>query len=436
MITTNDGKTYTFTYDATGKKLIAKLNLAGAGQIVQDSIPGIDLPTPPPFIGPLIHGMGNTTNSIIENGGTLDPTLIPQQQNDPLVQKYGYCGNILYHNNDISKILNPEGYVTFDNSNNPVFHYFIKDHLGSVRVVFDGNNSIEQVNHYYAFGGLMGESTGGSTQWYKYNGKELDRMNGLDWYDYGARYYDAMRFTTMDPMTEKYYSVSPYAYCANNPINAIDPDGTHIDVKQNKDGTYTLIGGETDDDRNVYLTNGNERTIIGATLTNYSFFKDDGSPQIGAQIDLSDNTGQEFLNSVMAMPTNEILLLYYALNAWGGQKYDFKRKNAKDEEQKKDNLYHNRGMRVAVDGIEYIMSARDVGNFGAGYMAGQNGLPWKVARTAFDALQSIQDTKISTEGLPTVLAERAGFESGRRKLKNEFIQHTKRQKWASPYFQY
>ena len=225
MITTNDGKTYTFTYDATGKKLIAKLNLAGAGQIVQDSIPGIDLPTPPPFIGPLIHGMGNTTNSIIENGGTLDPTLIPQQQNDPLVQKYGYCGNILYHNNDISKILNPEGYVTFDNSNNPVFHYFIKDHLGSVRVVFDGNNSIEQVNHYYAFGGLMGESTGGSTQWYKYNGKELDRMNGLDWYDYGARYYDAMRFTTMDPMTEKYYSVSPYAYCANNPIIFIDENG-------------------------------------------------------------------------------------------------------------------------------------------------------------------------------------------------------------------
>ena len=57
--------------------------------------------------------------------------------------------------------------------------------------LFDGGY-VEQVNHYYAFGGLMGESTGGDTQRFKYNGKELDRMSGLDWYDYGARHYDAM----------------------------------------------------------------------------------------------------------------------------------------------------------------------------------------------------------------------------------------------------
>ena len=48
------------------------------------------------------------------------------------------------------------------------------------------------MNHYYAFGGLMAESTGGGAQSYKYNGKELDRMHGLDWYDYGARHYDAV----------------------------------------------------------------------------------------------------------------------------------------------------------------------------------------------------------------------------------------------------
>lgn len=52
-------------------------------------------------------------------------------------------------------------------------------------------------------------------------------MHGLDWYDYGARHYDAAlgRWTTMDPLTEKYYDVSPYAYCHNNPVNRIDPDG-------------------------------------------------------------------------------------------------------------------------------------------------------------------------------------------------------------------
>ena len=45
--------------------------------------------------------------------------------------------------------------------------------------------------------------------------------------NYGARHYDPciMRFTTMDPMCEKYYHLSPYAYCGNNPVNAVDPDG-------------------------------------------------------------------------------------------------------------------------------------------------------------------------------------------------------------------
>ena len=52
-------------------------------------------------------------------------------------------------------------------------------------------------------------------------------MHGLDWYDYGARYYEPVlsRFTTMDPLAEKYYSISPYAYCAGNPVMFVDPDG-------------------------------------------------------------------------------------------------------------------------------------------------------------------------------------------------------------------
>jgi RHS repeat-associated protein len=65
---------------------------------------------------------------------------------------------------------------------------------------------------------------------YKFGGKELDEMYGLNWYDFEARQYDGIvpRFTTMDPLAEKYYSVSPYAYCANNPVNAIDSDGKKV----------------------------------------------------------------------------------------------------------------------------------------------------------------------------------------------------------------
>ena len=65
---------------------------------------------------------------------------------------------------------------------------------------------------------------------YKYNGKEFDHMHGLNTYDYGARQHDPIlaRWDRIDPLCEKYYSTSPYAYCANNPVNANDPDGRAI----------------------------------------------------------------------------------------------------------------------------------------------------------------------------------------------------------------
>ena len=99
-------------------------------------------------------------------------------------------------------------------------------------------STYQQVNHYYPYGGLMGESTGGDIQKYKYNGKRLERNHGLDWYDYGARHYDAAigSWPTMDPLAEKYYSVSPYAYCGGNPVNAYDPTGA--DWYKDTDNTY------------------------------------------------------------------------------------------------------------------------------------------------------------------------------------------------------
>ena len=61
----------------------------------------------------------------------------------------------------------------------------------------------------------------------KFNGKEFDRMSGLDCYDYGACRYDTMllRFTNPDPLAEKAYGTSVYVYCKNNPLNMIDTNG-------------------------------------------------------------------------------------------------------------------------------------------------------------------------------------------------------------------
>ena len=113
--------------------------------------------------------------------------------------------------------------------------YFIKDHLGSVRVCYTDNPAtptpdVLQVNNYYPFGMSMTSSEGENA--YKYNGKELYEDHGLDWYDYGWRNYDPAiaRFTTQDRFAEKYYDFSPYQYAANNPILYIDVNGDSIYV--------------------------------------------------------------------------------------------------------------------------------------------------------------------------------------------------------------
>ena len=160
----------------------------------------------------------------------------PQATNVAMTLKTDYCGNMIYENGKLSKILTDVGYITLNSGGEPpLYHYFLQDHLGNNRMVVQENSAVEQINHYYAFGGLMGESSGGEMQPYKYNGKELDRMHGLDWYDYGARHYDAAlaRWMCMDPLTEKYYDVSPYASCGNNPVNAIDFDGRKLALTSN-----------------------------------------------------------------------------------------------------------------------------------------------------------------------------------------------------------
>ncbi len=100
------------------------------------------------------------------------------------------------------------------------------------RAVIDEFGAVRQVTNYYPFGGVFSTNEAvyaksPDAQPYKYNGKELDRTHGLDWYDYGARNCDAIvpMFTSPDPHSENYYNVSPYAYCHNKPIMLIAPNG-------------------------------------------------------------------------------------------------------------------------------------------------------------------------------------------------------------------
>jgi len=138
-----------------------------------------------------------------------------------------YCSNLIFENGTLKQILVDGGYIMMDDWSHP-YCFYIKDHLGNNRMVVNQRGTVDQVNNYYPYGGLIANSTGWNAQRYKYNGKEFDRMHGLDWYDYGARWQDAAiggRWHAMDPLAEKYYDISPYVYCMNNPVRFVDPDG-------------------------------------------------------------------------------------------------------------------------------------------------------------------------------------------------------------------
>ena len=163
-----------------------------------------------------------------------------------ICEKY-YAGSFVYNNEGIEYILFDEGRLTPKADGTYQYEYFLKDHLGNTRVVFTGQEeglAVLQESHYYPFGmEFMGtpSTTMNVENFYKYNGKEL-QDDGFDldgngvyesrllWYYYGARFYDVQlgRFHTQDAFAEKYHTITPYQYGANNPIKNIDINGDSI----------------------------------------------------------------------------------------------------------------------------------------------------------------------------------------------------------------
>ena len=358
------------------------------------------------------------------------------------------------------------GYVELDDNGTPTsWNYYITDHLGSTRMVVDSNNNIKETINYYPFGSEMRmenpalmvrnnkkismETAGFAMpsdsavnikepgilmpidsvakgnepalayedywQRYRFSGKELDKQNGLNMYDFGARLFDVAgvpMWTSVDPLAEKFYPFTPYNYCAGDPVNKIDPDGKSTKVKTKEDGTYQVIGGDINDkDRNIYVYTQDENgdysikgESIGISATPTSFYnsdKKDPSQRWGGIINPNDNSGKKFLNNIMG--ENSPNLLEYMYNAQTNHKYDFKVTNGTDS--KINGINPQRGMPISTDsdGNVIYASARDIGNMAAGYMAAKNGISWKAARKAFDMYQG------SPEGRTTVNAELYGY---------------------------
>jgi RHS repeat-associated protein len=175
-----------------------------------------------------------------------------------------YVGNKIYENGSLKRILFDNGYIE-----NGIYYFYLRDHLGNNCVVGSNQGAMKQWTHYYPYGKpIASENYNPSAQPYKFGGKEQETMFGLDLYDFHARQMDSRvgSFLTVDPLAEKYYSISPYAYCAGNPIVMTDPDGLawfYYSVDGKSDPTWNWR------DENEYHTgvndsNGNEVVLKGA----------------------------------------------------------------------------------------------------------------------------------------------------------------------------
>ena len=162
-------------------------------------------------------------------------------QSKTLQKRTDFISNLVIVNNLPAWISFDEGRVIMNGSSVYFTETHLKDHLGNTRVAIGRSNNtlvVKQVNSYYPFGlnikGLTTSNNMPATKAYQpneylYNGKMFQDELGLDWLDYGARFYDAQlgRWTTIDPLCEDggQESATPYGYAFNDPIKHNDPDG-------------------------------------------------------------------------------------------------------------------------------------------------------------------------------------------------------------------
>ncbi|MBO2526522.1 MAG: hypothetical protein CW341_12680 [Bacteroidetes bacterium] len=150
---------------------------------------------------------------------------------------------------------------TTHGNNGPDCCWYHPDHLGSASWVTDNNGEVVQYLYYLPWGedfyNMRRNGYAGSR--YTFSAKEKDTETGYSYF--GSRYYssDLSIWLSVDPMSDKYPSLSPYVYCANNPIKLVDPngetfvgvDGESVEVHQGKDGNISVGENASEDLRRM-----------------------------------------------------------------------------------------------------------------------------------------------------------------------------------------
>ncbi len=216
-----NGTAYTFNYDndgnmTTGYDFTDPANVASRTMTYDDD--------------------NNLASVAYTKGGSSVSATMSYDEGGTRVKKVG--SSTTYYVSDVYEVKDGVAtkYITAGNlklavvSNN-VTYYYHNDHLGSSAVMTDATGTVVEKTEYMPFGAVR-EHTGNSVTNYKYTGQELDPESGL--YYYKSRYYDNVlaRFISPDSIYSDLYipqELNGYAYCANNPINNVDPDGHSIE---------------------------------------------------------------------------------------------------------------------------------------------------------------------------------------------------------------
>ena len=164
-----------------------------------------------------------------------------------------YFGSLIYEGEPgqetLEGVITDYGFIQWNGSAaSSRMQYFLRDHLGSVRVIAENRHTVIIRTDYLPFGvrmsgdGLTGVNSTARSSFFGFSGKENEMWGGYDTADgditphwlkgeryqhFGARAYDPVSciFMQVDPMAEKYYGMTPYHYCAGNPVMMVDPDG-------------------------------------------------------------------------------------------------------------------------------------------------------------------------------------------------------------------